>query len=97
MAPCVWDRIGDASPLEKKTRISALRFTKLSTVMVMDSFGSAGLPSKEKSLYEYLIGKHTFNSFASPSPSSAPFWLSLVEWWIACFKRMLSESRVIDF
>ena len=59
--------------LEKKTRPSALRFTKLSTVMVMDSFGSAGLPSKEKSLYEFLIGKHTCNSFASPSPSSAPF------------------------
>ena len=42
-------------------------------VMVMGlHYASAGYLSKLESLYEYLLDKHTFYSFASPSSAFAP-------------------------
>ena len=41
-------------------------------VTVMGFFQSAGRLIKWKSLYGYLIGRHTFYSFASPFPTAAP-------------------------
>ena len=63
----------------------------------MGFFQSAGCFIKWKSLYDYLIGRHTFYSFASPSPTAAPprCWAWLV-WSLLASNVLPSESLVFD-
>ena len=60
------------------------------------SFLSAGCFRKMKSLYEYLIGKHMYDSFASPFPLTCFLTVELGWGEIACFKRCaFGKPRVL--